>query len=267
MFLMLLQLLCLPSIVNNIASKWYGVTTQMSQLNYKKRNIGIFSILLAIIIIGAVSLGLRENDSIYLIITVITSYSYLLGSIPWGYILVKKFINKDIRTVSSGNTGATNVSRTGNWKLALITLALDIGKAALAVYLTRFYFSLNSELAYLSGLCVTLGHIYPFWLNFKGGKGVACAIGVISILSPWVGLIHILTNLFILFEVRIMSIASMASTLIAAISAYFLVDLSFTIMVSFMFIIIVITHRDNIKRIYKGNEPEIDLRSKIMGKK
>ena len=113
-----------------------------------------------------------------LIIVVI--YSYLLGSIPFGLILTKIFLKKDIRTVGSGNIGTTNVLRTGNKFLAISTLALDLLKGYISVYITIFFFE---NLTSLSALICFIGHIFPIWLKFKGGKGVATYLGVILALS------------------------------------------------------------------------------------
>jgi len=111
---------------------------------------------------------------------IVAIYSYLLGSIPFGLLLTRIFLKKDIRTVGSGNIGTTNVLRTGNKFLAITTLALDLFKGYISVYITIFYFE---DLTSLSALICFIGHIFPVWLKFKGGKGVATYLGVILALS------------------------------------------------------------------------------------
>ena len=123
-----------------------------------------------------------------LIIVVI--YSYLLGSIPFGLILTKIFLKKDIRTIGSGNIGTTNVLRTGNKFLAMSTLALDLLKGYISVYITIFFFE---NLTSLSALICFIGHIFPIWLKFKGGKGVATYLGIILALSYKLFLIFIVS--------------------------------------------------------------------------
>ena len=108
----------------------------------------------------------------YLIIGII---SYLMGSIPFGYILTKIFLKQDIREIGSGNIGATNALRTGNKLIGYSTLILDIAKAIIPVIYVKIYYP---ELIYISSLCAFLGHVFPIWLKFKGGKGVATYVGI-----------------------------------------------------------------------------------------
>ena len=108
-------------------------------------------------------------------VLIIILFSYIIGSIPFGVILAKFFSLDDIRTIGSGNTGATNVLRTGNYTAAALTLILDFSKACLAIYLTQI---INGQLIIVSSLLVLLGHIFPIWLNFKGGKGFASYLGL-----------------------------------------------------------------------------------------
>ena len=130
---------------------------------------------------------------------IVAIYSYLLGSIPFGLVLTKIFLKKDIRTVGSGNIGTTNVLRTGNKFLALGTLALDLFKGYISVYITIFYFE---DLISLSALICFIGHIFPVWLKFKGGKGVATYLGIILALSNKFFLIFIIAwiSLSLLFR-------------------------------------------------------------------
>ena len=119
-------------------------------------------------------------------IIIICLISYLMGSIPFGFILTKIFLKKDIREIGSGNIGATNALRTGNKVLGYSTLILDILKAIIPVLYIKFYFS---EFIYISSLCVFLGHVFPIWLKFHGGKGVATYVGILFVID--LSLIHI----------------------------------------------------------------------------
>ena len=114
--------------------------------------------------------------------------SYLMGSIPFGFLLTKIFLKKDIRKIGSGNIGATNALRTGNKTLGYCTLLLDILKAVIPIFIIKIYFQ---EYVYISSLCVFLGHIFPIWLKFKGGKGVATYVGILFCLNYIVGLIFV----------------------------------------------------------------------------
>ena len=113
-------------------------------------------------------------------VLVIVLFSYIIGSIPFGVILAKFFSLDDIRKIGSGNTGATNVLRTGNYTAAVLTLILDFSKACLAIYLTQM---INGQLIFLSSLLILLGHIFPIWLNFSGGKGFASYLGIIFMVN------------------------------------------------------------------------------------
>ena len=149
---------------------------------------------------------------------IVVVYSYLLGSILFGLILTKIFLKKDIRTVGSGNIGTTNVLRTGNKFLAIATLVLDLLKGYISVYITIFYFE---SLASLSALICFIGHIFPIWLKFKGGKGVATYLGVILALSYKFFLIFGISWISLSLLFRFASLSSMISTLIVFLYAYF----------------------------------------------
>ena len=189
-----------------------------------------------------------------LIIVVI--YSYLLGSIPFGLILTKIFLKKDIRTVGSGNIGTTNVLRTGNKFLAMSTLALDLLKGYISVYITIFYFE---NLTSLSALICFIGHIFPIWLKFKGGKGVATYLGIILALSYKFFLIFGFFWLVLSYLFRLASLSSMISSLIIFVYAYFIDNNSFSQILFIFFVIILYTHRENITRIKKSKENKIKL--------
>ena len=143
--------------------------------------------------------------------------SYLFGSIPFGYLFTKILLKKDIRNVGSGNIGATNVLRTGNKSLGYLTLILDIAKAVVPVV----YIKLNyPDLVYVSALCVFLGHVFPIWLKFHGGKGVATYVGILFVIDIYLGLLFT----FVWFFIFIISKFSSLSSLIGSISIpiYFL---------------------------------------------
>ena len=189
-----------------------------------------------------------------LIIVVI--YSYLLGSIPFGLVLTKIFLKKDIRTVGSGNIGTTNVLRTGSKFLAVNTLALDLLKGYISVYITIFYFE---NLTSLSALICFIGHIFPIWLKFKGGKGVATYLGVILALSYKFFLIFVISWMSLSLLFRFASLSSMISTLIVFLYAYFF-EINNNILVLFIFIVMILfTHRENILRLKSSTENKIKL--------
>ena len=190
---------------------------------------------------------------INLIIVVI--YSYLLGSIPFGLLLTSIFLKKDIRTVGSGNIGTTNVLRTGNKFLAITTLALDLFKGYISVYITIFYFE---DLTSLSALICFIGHIFPVWLKFKGGKGVATYLGVILALSYKFFLIFGITWLVLSFLFRYASLSSIVSSLIVFVYSYFFIN-NFSLILFIFFVIIIYTHRENIVRLKNSEESKIKL--------
>ena len=148
-------------------------------------------------------------------------YSYFLGSIPFGLILTKIFLKKDIREVGSGNIGTTNVLRTGNKYLAALTLLFDLLKGYFSVYITIIYFE---GLASFSALICFVGHIFPIWLKFKGGKGVATYLGVILALSYKFFLIFGITWLVLSFLFRYASLSSIISSLIVFVYSYFFIN-------------------------------------------
>ena len=143
-------------------------------------------------------------------IIILSLCSYLIGSVPFGLILTKFFLKKDVRKIGSGNIGATNVLRTGNKVLALLTLFFDVGKGYLVVKVSFFYFP---DLIYLMGLICFIGHIFPVWLKFKGGKGVAVYVGIILALSLKLALIFGATWLIVLFLFRYSSLSSILASL------------------------------------------------------
>ncbi|NDE89559.1 MAG: glycerol-3-phosphate 1-O-acyltransferase [Alphaproteobacteria bacterium] len=183
--------------------------------------------------------------------------SYLLGSIPFGLILTKLAGHGDIRTIGSGNIGATNVLRTGNKPLAILTLLLDGGKGALAVCIGHLLTNDNALIGMLMGLCAVVGHIFPVFLKFKGGKGVATAIGFYLMLSWQLGLAVIAMWLLIAFVLRKSSAAAIAAIGGAPIFAWFLDMPEFSLYLMALSALIIYRHRDNIDRLLKGTEPSI----------
>ena len=189
----------------------------------------------------------------YLIIGIL---SYLLGSIPFGYLLTKFFLKKDIRDVGSGNIGATNALRSGNKLIGYLTLVFDVGKAVIPVLFVKINYP---ELIFLSSLCAFLGHVFPLWLKFKGGKGVATYLGILFVINISYGIIFITIWLFIYFLSKYSSLSSILATL--AIPIFLVISKNFTEVSFFviMFVLIFFTHRENIKRLKNKEEKETKI--------
>ena len=186
---------------------------------------------------------------------IVAVYSYLLGSIPFGLVLTKIFLKKDIREIGSGNIGTTNVLRTGKKSLAVATLMLDLLKGYFSIIITLTYFE---NLISYSALICFIGHIFPVWLKFKGGKGVATYLGVILALSYKFFLIFGITWLFLSFLFRYASLSSIVSSLIVFVYSYFYIN-DFSLILFIFFVIIVYTHRENIVRLKNSEESKIKL--------
>ena len=186
---------------------------------------------------------------------IVATYSYLLGSIPFGLVLTKIFLKKDIREIGSGNIGTTNVLRTGKKSLAVATLGLDLLKGYLSVVITFIYF--DNLISYSALICF-IGHIFPVWLKFKGGKGVATYLGVILALSYKFFLIFGITWLVLSFLFRYASLSSIISSLIVFVYSYFYIN-NFSLILFIFFVIIVYTHRENIVRLKNSEESKIKL--------
>ena len=183
----------------------------------------------------------------YLIFIVI---SYLLGSIPFGLLLTKLFLKKDIRKIGSGNIGATNVLRSGNKLIGYITLLLDIFKAIIPVLFIKFNYP---DFVYISALSVFLGHVFPIWLKFKGGKGVATYVGILFSLNLIYGLVFGITWILIFLICRYASLSSLIGSL--SIPIYlFITNENQIIFFGIMFVLIFYTHRENIKRLKNKEE-------------
>ena len=183
----------------------------------------------------------------YLIIVLL---SYLIGSIPFGFIITKIFLNKDIRNIGSGNIGATNALRTGNKLVGYSTLVLDIVKAIAVVLYVKFNYT---EFIFISSLSVFLGHVFPVWLKFKGGKGVATYLGILFSLNLVYGFIFILIWIISFTFTKFSSLSSILASL--SIPIYLIIFNNGNItFFSIIFILIFYTHRENIKRLINKEE-------------
>ena len=183
-------------------------------------------------------------------------FSYISGSIPFGLILTKLFLNKDIRKVGSKNIGATNVFRTGNKLIAVLTLLLDIFKGVVPIIITSYYFQ---NLIYLSGLMAFLGHIFPVWLKFKGGKGIATYLGILFVISFKLGLIFCLTWIIVALITKYSSLSSIVSALVIFLISVYQNNLELNFFLFIVFVIILYTHRQNIVRLKNKKEDKIKL--------
>ena len=182
------------------------------------------------------------------------AFGYLLGSIPFGFIISKLFGIGDIRAVGSGNIGATNVLRTGHKGAALATLLLDAGKGFAAVLLAAGFTPL---LGFFAGIGAVLGHCFPVWLKFKGGRGVATGFGVLFAACPIAGVLACATWGVVALIFRISSLAAIVAYILAPIYAGLLdgvLAAGFTAVIS---IIVILKHRANIVRLFAGTEPKI----------
>ncbi len=184
---------------------------------------------------------------------------YLVGSIPFGLVLTKAAGLGDIRKIGSGNIGATNVLRTGRKDLALLTLILDAGKAAFVALLFR-YLTGSQIIGVIAGVAAILGHNYPLFLKFKGGKGVASTLGLMLAMTPLTGILTALTWLFMAFTFKYSSLSALTALALAPIYAI----LFETPLVSLIYLLLTFLsfyrHKDNIKRILKGEESKIKLK-------
>mgnify|MGYP002039652843 CR=1 FL=1 len=174
-----------------------------------------------------------------------------MGSIPFGYLLTKFFLNKDIRKLGSGNIGATNVLRTGNKLIGYGTLVLDVLKAVLPIIFVKFN---HSEYLYVSSLCVFIGHVFPLWLKFKGGKGVATYVGILFCINFLFGFVFIGIWLFIFLIFKYSSLASLTASLSIPTYLLFFADEKNIFFFIIMFVLIFFTHRENIKRLKNKEE-------------
>jgi len=182
--------------------------------------------------------------------------SYLMGSVPFGLILTKVFLKKDIREIGSGNIGATNALRTGNKFIGYSTLILDIAKAIIPVIYVKINYP---DLIYIASLCAFLGHVFPIWLKFKGGKGVATYVGILFSINIILGLIFVASWAIIFLLFRYSSLSSIIGSLSVPIYILITGQINDAIFFAIMFILIFFTHRENIKRLKNKEESKTKI--------
>jgi glycerol-3-phosphate acyltransferase PlsY len=183
--------------------------------------------------------------------------AYLLGSIPFGLIVTRLAGVGDIRRIGSGNIGATNVLRTGRTGLAALTLLLDGGKGAAAVLIARHW---GADAAAIAALAAVIGHLFPVWLKFHGGKGVATAAGALLVYAWPVALAAIATWLAVVLASRYSSLAAIAATVLAPVYAFFIAhDLRLTLTVTAIALLVLERHRANMARLMRGEESRLQF--------
>jgi glycerol-3-phosphate acyltransferase PlsY len=183
--------------------------------------------------------------------------AYLLGSVPFGYLLVKIFRHQDIRATGSGNIGATNVARSGAKGLGIATLLLDCGKAFLAVKIAQHLAPGDYDLAVVAAVAAILGHVFPIWLGFRGGKGVASALGVFLALSPPAAVCSLAIFLIVFLFTRYVSLASIIGSAFFPLFGLYFAPVRTPIVIAgvcFIPLLIIIKHHENIRRLLAGTE-------------
>ncbi|MEZ5757262.1 MAG: glycerol-3-phosphate 1-O-acyltransferase PlsY [Emcibacteraceae bacterium] len=193
-------------------------------------------------------------DYSYILIFLIFAGGYVLGSVPFGLVLTRLAGYGDIRKIGSGNIGATNVLRTGNKFLALMTLILDIGKGAIAVFIAEYFYP---GLGLFAGGGAFIGHLYSIFLKFTGGKGVATFLGIMIALNPLTGLACCLSWLVTALIFRISSLSALVAALLSPLYSYYFSDFKLAILAGILCILILLKHKENIKRLLNGTEPRI----------
>lgn len=192
--------------------------------------------------------------------------AYLLGSIPFGYLLVRLFLHKDIRATGSGNIGATNVVRSGAKGLGIATLLLDMAKAYVAVMIAQHLAPGNYDLAVVAAVAAILGHVFPIWLGFRGGKGVASALGVFLALTPISAACTFAIFLVIVLITRYVSLASIVGSAAFPLFGFHFVPFRTPIVIAgFLFIplLIIVKHHQNIRRLLAGTESRFGAKKAI----
>ena len=188
--------------------------------------------------------------------SIIILLSYLMGSIPFGLLLTKLFLKKDIRKIGSGNIGATNALRTGNKIIGYGTLILDISKAAIPI----LYIKLNHpEYIFISSLSVFLGHVFPFWIKFKGGKGVAVYVGILLCINYQLGLFFIGVWFLTFLISKFSSLSSILASLSIIIFDFLIFNGKNYYFYIILFILVFYTHRENIKRLINNTETKTKI--------
>ena len=181
---------------------------------------------------------------------------YLMGSIPFGFILTKIFLKKDIRKIGSGNIGATNALRTGNKIIGYSTLILDILKAVVPVIYVKIFYQ---DLLYIASLCAFLGHVFPIWLKFKGGKGVATYVGILFTINFYLGIVFTISWCVTFFVSKFSSLSSLVGALSVPVYLLILTQIDQLIFFTIMFVLIFFTHRENIKRLKNKEETKTKI--------
>jgi len=189
----------------------------------------------------------------WLVWLVVLACAYLLGSIPTGYLFVKLKSGKDIRQMGSGNVGSTNTVRVAGKKIGLLVFVIDVGKSFVATWLAH---KIGGDwMAVCAGLIAILGHMFPLWLNFRGGKGVACSLGISLALTPWVGLAALAAWLVIAVGTGYVSIGSCSAILFAALVALFTQQpWLYTLLYFVVFALVTVKHRSNFVNLAHGTE-------------
>jgi acyl phosphate:glycerol-3-phosphate acyltransferase len=189
--------------------------------------------------------------------------AYLLGSVPFGVVLTRLFTGKDVRSVGSGNIGASNVTRAAGKAAGVLTLVLDAAKASVPMLATRALLAGEGDAALtwatLVGVAAFVGHIYPVWLGFKGGKGVATALGVYIVLSPWPSLLALVVFGAVVGLTRVPALGSLAGTAVITVGTFISYGASSFVSWAALAValVIVLRHRANIERLVKGAEHKV----------
>jgi len=189
-------------------------------------------------------------------IIIIILFTYLMGSIPFGFLLTKIFLNKDIRNIGSGNIGATNALRTGNKFIGYSTLILDILKAVTPLIYIKFNLP---DFLYIASLCIFLGHVFPVWLKFKGGKGVATFVGILFCINYLLGFVFVISWFVIFLIFKYSSLSSIIGSFMVPLFHFFLFDNNNYYFFIILFILIFYTHRENIKRLINNEESKTKI--------
>ena len=195
---------------------------------------------------------LNDFNEIFVIIAI----SYAFGSIPFGYLITKFFLKKDIRKIGSGNIGATNVLRTGNRIIGYSTLLLDVFKAILPLIIIKIYMN---EYLFIASLSVFLGHVFPIWLKFKGGKGVATYVGILCCINLYLGIGFGFFWIITLIIFKYSSLSSLVASLSIPFIDYFILKNELIFFYIIMFVLIFYTHRENIKRLVNKEESKTKI--------
>lgn len=188
----------------------------------------------------------------------LVALGYFAGSIPFGVIIASRFANKDVRAEGSGNIGATNVARVAGKKLGALVLLLDALKGALPVWLGLTLAPGEPLLHVAIAAAAFLGHVFPVWLKFKGGKGVATALGVLLVLIPWSALIGFVAWVLVMALMRVSSVGSLLGGGLAIVSSFLLgTPLVYSLLAVGLLVAMIFTHRSNIERMWKGTENKV----------